>query len=438
MQPLKVSDNRRFLVHADGAPFFYLADTAWELFHRLDLPESEYYLRDRASKGFTAIQAVLLAELDGLSTPNRDGEVPLADNDPTRPNDAYFRHVDQVVDLAASLGLWMAMLPTWGDKWNDGWTGGPVIFNPSNAAVYGEYLGRRYRDKPIIWIMGGDRGIDNDQQAEIIRAMANGIKRGNHSRHLMTFHPPRTSSKWFHDDDWLDFNMAQVAHTRDAQPYEVIAGDYARQPAKPCLNGEPSYEDHPDKHKIDPVELYLDDKDARNGFYWSVFAGAMGHTYGCHDVWQMWTGDRKPVNAARIPWQEAIHLPGAAQMQLGRRLVESRPYLTRVPDQSLLAESPDTPGDHAQACRDAEGRYAFIYIPTGLPTTIDLTAFRGKKLHACWFDPRIGRSMDAGGVASKDIHTFTPPSRGRWDDWILVLDDVAANYPTPNFDIPRT
>jgi hypothetical protein len=33
---LKVSDNHRFLVTQDGKPFFYLADTAWELFHRLD------------------------------------------------------------------------------------------------------------------------------------------------------------------------------------------------------------------------------------------------------------------------------------------------------------------------------------------------------------------------------------------------------------------
>ena len=34
---LKVSENKRFLVTADGKPFFYLGDTAWELFHRLNL-----------------------------------------------------------------------------------------------------------------------------------------------------------------------------------------------------------------------------------------------------------------------------------------------------------------------------------------------------------------------------------------------------------------
>ncbi|MBE3068735.1 MAG: DUF4038 domain-containing protein, partial [Planctomycetes bacterium] len=41
---LKVSANRRFLVHADGTPFFYLADTAWELFHKLEREEADRYL----------------------------------------------------------------------------------------------------------------------------------------------------------------------------------------------------------------------------------------------------------------------------------------------------------------------------------------------------------------------------------------------------------
>src|SRR5689334_14147812 len=61
---LKTSDNGRFLVQSNGKPFFYLADTAWELFHRLDREETDRYLRNRAAKRFTVIQAVVLAELD--------------------------------------------------------------------------------------------------------------------------------------------------------------------------------------------------------------------------------------------------------------------------------------------------------------------------------------------------------------------------------------
>src|SRR6185436_10952653 len=82
---LKVSENQRFLVQADGKPFFYLADTAWELFHRLDSKDAAEYLKTRASQGYTVVQAVALAELDGLTDPNAYGKVPLIEKDPTRP-----------------------------------------------------------------------------------------------------------------------------------------------------------------------------------------------------------------------------------------------------------------------------------------------------------------------------------------------------------------
>ncbi len=97
---LVVSENRRFLVFEDGTPFFYLGDTAWELFHRLDREQADYYLENRASLGFTVIQAVVLAEENGLIDPNPYGEVPLYDLDPARPNEAYFEHVDYIINRA--------------------------------------------------------------------------------------------------------------------------------------------------------------------------------------------------------------------------------------------------------------------------------------------------------------------------------------------------
>src|SRR6476661_8637517 len=74
---LKVSDNHRYLVDADGKPFFYLADTAWELFHRQTREDAAAYLKDRAAKRFNVIQAVVLAEFDGLTAPNAYGHLPL-------------------------------------------------------------------------------------------------------------------------------------------------------------------------------------------------------------------------------------------------------------------------------------------------------------------------------------------------------------------------
>jgi len=91
------------------------------------------YLENRASKGFTVIQAVVLAELDGLKDPNPYGEVPLIDMDPSRPNEGYFKHVDYVVDKAESLGMYVGMLPTWGDKFTFKGGKAPEGFTPAMA-----------------------------------------------------------------------------------------------------------------------------------------------------------------------------------------------------------------------------------------------------------------------------------------------------------------
>ena len=91
---LRVSEDRRFLVRADGAPFSWFADTAWEIFHRLDREDAAYYLEKRTEQGFTLIQSVVLAEFEGIRQPNAYGDCALVKEDPTRLNEAYFRHVD--------------------------------------------------------------------------------------------------------------------------------------------------------------------------------------------------------------------------------------------------------------------------------------------------------------------------------------------------------
>lgn len=133
---LEVHENKRFLRHADGTSFFYLGDTAWELFHRLNEEEAERYLENRRQKGFTVIQAVILAEEDGLNTPNRNNDKPLLDNDPQKPNEAYFAYVDKIIRMAEKKGMYIGLLPTWGDKVDKLWGKGPVVFNTENASFY--------------------------------------------------------------------------------------------------------------------------------------------------------------------------------------------------------------------------------------------------------------------------------------------------------------
>jgi hypothetical protein len=436
---LKVSDNRRFLVTDEGRPFFWLGDTAWELFHRLNREDAELYLQNRASLRFTVVQAVVLAELEGLTEPNAYGQTPLRNNDPLQPNETYFEHVDWIVARANQLGIYVGMLPTWGDKWNKKWGVGPEIFTPENAARYGEWLGRRYRSAGIIWIVGGDRPVESDAHKAILRAMAAGLRAGDGGAHLITMHPPggNGSSTWFHDDDWLDFNMRQNGHvTEFTGRYDRTRADYDHTPVKPVIDGEPIYEDHP--VSFDAKKLgHSIASDVRRPLYWNLFSGAFGHTYGHHSVWQMWTPPRAPVNDPLLPWTEAIHQPGAAQMQHARALLESRPFVTRIPDDSIIVTArvaTSVPGAgryRLTATRDLAGSYAMVYAPAGRSFAVKMNAIAGPKVNAWWFDPRTGRAQAIGELTNTGEREFVPPDRGEMLDWVLVLDDAAKGYGAP-------
>ncbi|MCA9988461.1 MAG: glycoside hydrolase family 140 protein [Anaerolineales bacterium] len=431
------------LITASGQPFFWLADTAWELFHRTTRAEAEHYFDVRSQQGFNVIQAVILAEVDGLHTPNANGHVPLLGDDPTRPNEFYFRYVDELIRLAATKNLYIGLLPTWGDKVHGGmWGIGPVIFDVANARQYGEFLGRRYRDDSnILWILGGDRPAAGYER--LWTAMAEGISAGLGYRPFITYHPTgeQTSSTWLHEQEWLTMNMQQSCHVfPDMNNWATIRADYARQPAKPALDAEPGYEDHP----IDPFRRRWQPEfgrftayDVRKQAYRAVFAGACGHTYGHHSVWQFWTLEREPVNFPMPTWPEAILRPGATQLIHLKNLVLSRGFLNGVPDQALLPQQVEPPqavgaaGDelrhpdraaYAAAWRCADGTFAMVYFPLAEQNlAVDLGRLAGP-VAASWYDPRTGRSHPAGQHPNS-LTSFTSPIAG--PDWVLVLDVTA-------------
>ncbi len=414
---LEVAADHRHLATREGKPFFLLGDTAWELFHRLTREEAELYLQNRADKGFNTILAVALAEYE-FNQPNAYGELPLENNDPTKPREAYFQHVDWIVKQAASLGLYTAMLPTWGDKWNQKWGKGPEIFTPENAAVYCEWLAKRYREQPIIWILGGDRPVENDRQRAILRAMAAGLKNGDGGKHLISFHPcgGTNSSDFWPAESWLDFHLFQSGHAKRAiANYDMNAKNLALTPLKPTLDGEPCYEDHPVRGLMrnGKPTVWFDDSEVRRAAWWSVLSGACGHVYGTHSIWQFHDLEkRKPQTDARTPWKEALDLPGASQMGVMRKFLENLDWQKlRREDAFLTGQTakPADPGQRAMAAVAADGSFAVVYAPAAkdaagrLAISLDLSRlkFGATELDATVYDAATcqpaGRVMVADG-----------------------------------------
>jgi hypothetical protein len=259
--------------------------------------------------------------------------------------------------------------------------------------------------------------------------MAQGLQRGDGGSHLMSYHPSggHSSSDYWHNQEWLDFNMLQSGHVRNKANYTMIAADYSLLPVKPCMDAEPAYEDHPSSFDLN--NGYLDDYDVRKGLYWALFSGACGHTYGCHDIWQMWQEGRTPATFARTPWQKAMHLPGSSQVQYARWLLESRPFFRRIPDQDLILSNTGTGTHYVCATRDIDASFALIYLPSNKPVTLNLDKLSCENVTVTWFDPRSGECRFQGEIEASGECVFTPPPV--WPDWILVLDDVGKHYPLP-------
>jgi hypothetical protein len=151
----------------------------------------------------------------------------------------------------------------------------------------------------------------------------------------------------------------------------------------------------------------------------------------------MWQPGRAPINDPLLPWYEALDQPGAGQMQHARHLLESRPFLTRIPDDSVIVKgrvATAVPGEgryRMVATRDLDGTYAMVYTPAGREFEVRMDAIKGGTVKAWWFNPRTGKAARIGEFPNTGTHRFAPPDHGEMLDWVLVLDDATKGYSAP-------
>lgn len=424
MQLLKIANDHRHIETETGERFYLIGDTAWELFHRLDREEATRYLETRREQGFNFIHAVVLAELDGLRTPNRYGRTPLKKNaageyDPTMPDDAgeysYFDHVEFILSEAERLGLYVGLLPTWGDKYNMRWGKGPLVLNGENAYIYAKWLAERVKHhNNIVWILGGDRPLECEEHFAVNDAMAKGVREGDGGKFLITLHPTgsQSSSQFVHDREWLDFNMMQSGHRTSPAPeaYEMIARDRALTPVKPTMDGEQRYEDHPKSFKAE--NGYFDAADVREAMWRNLLSGACGNTYGHSSVWCMRT-----ERTAYWPntWEESLRRPAAEQM---------RHYAAFIADNDLTAHTPTDAAvennardaNYVQAMVSPESVY--LYIPNGIPVKLAALPFEPKSVTV--FEPTTGEYHTRAAFTDGTL-TFPGRGAGRGMDAVVIL-----------------
>ena len=444
MGKLQVSGNGHFLQLENGEPFFWQGDTGWLIFQRLNRNEAKQYFENRKAKGFNVVQCIFY---QSYNDNNVYGDTAFVNKDLSRPmhtpgNDPdnaeqydFWDHVDYITDVAAQNGIYLAIAPTWGqlmlrDK----------DMTKEKAGLFAAHLATHFKDKPnIIWLNGGSgKGNVN---TDIWETIGSTIKK-NDPYHLMTFHPfGRTSSSdWFQNASWIDFNMFTSGHRNYDQDdtarkfgednWRYVLNDLSKTPPKPTLDGEPSYEAvHQGLHDHSlPVWTA---SDVRRYAYWSVFAGACGHTYGQNSVRQVYKeGINKPESGAKISFNEALNDIGSFQMQYVKNLMLSRPYFERVNDQSIVAGDEGEKYDRILVTKGKS--YLMAYTYTGRDFTLQMGHISGKEVNAWWYNPRTGEAIKIGCFKNEGSKLFNPPlAKKNGNDWVLILDDNSLGFNTP-------
>jgi hypothetical protein len=94
----------------------------------------------------------------------------------------------------------------------------------------------------------------------------------------------------------------------------------------------------------------------------------------------------------------------------------------------LVEENPEGM-NHIRVARETNGVFAVVYLAVGQPVTLRLTKISGEKIRAWWFNPRQNSSQLIGKMKKTTQRRFTPPTSGRNNDWVLVIEDASEELP---------
>ena len=435
-------DGRHF-AHADGTPFFWLADTAWNGVLRSTPDDWGRYLAARAAQKFTAVQFV--------ATPWRGGDrvlddapsgraisagrsssdetaggtrLPVAEEFAVDP--AAFRRLDAKVRAINEHGLVAAPVLLWAIGETDPGEALPV----AEAVRLGRYLRARWGVYAGAYLLGGDGKY---RDADRWRAIGRGIFPAD-DRPEGESHPPVTlhmaGRNWIIDpfveggagrEPWLDFVGYQSGHGEADHDLRWLTSKqpatwWRDHPGLPVLNLEPNYEGHPAygtgvKHTPQHV---------RRAAWWSLLVTpTAGVTYGHNAVW-VWNDTPGPAenhgNLTAGPWTEGLETGGTRSMTVLREFFESGPWTDLRPAPDLIAKQPDDPAAFVAAAATKDGRWAVIYSPVGQTVTLSKRGIELMKSGSVrLIDPATGAEhpavMDERGVFD------LPPGH----DWVIEL-----------------
>jgi hypothetical protein len=411
--PLSVAPDRRHLVDQSGHAILIQGDAAWSLIVNTTVDEATWYLDQRRAQGFNAILINVIERLFATDAPrNLMGDEPFTvPGDFTTPNEPYWAHAEQILDLARARDIIVILYPTFLGYPNphypgyegqaEGWYDEVVANGQTGCRAYGEYLGRRFGSyENVIWSIGADRNPEDARAG--LEALASGIK-ATAPGCLMTAQmlPEHSAAEHYPNAEWLDLLST---YSYGVIP-RLLERDWVSTPTRPFFLVESAYEN---EHEASQLQI-------RRAAYWSVLGGGLGHVMGNKPIWFFGPG-----------WEEQVASDGAAGLARFGAFFRSVNWAELVPDYDRTLVSGgrgEARGlNQVGAARSGDGRLAVVYVPEQRPITIETDVLAGPAVTATWFDPASGKRLPGGTLAVSGPAVLTAPYSG---DAVLLLETTA-------------
>jgi hypothetical protein len=417
--PLKVGATSRYLVDQNGKPFFLVGDAAWSLIAQLSDAQADTYLTARQQLGFSLVMVSLIEHKFATNAPADFYNLqPFTTGATfTTPNEAYFAHVDHIVQSAAQKGIVVLLAPAYvgyqcGDE---GWCAELTAATNADLTAWGQYVGNRYKNySNIVWLIGGDTD-PNATVTSRLQAMVTGIQQVD-PNHIFTAHngPGSMAIDSWGGVSWLTLN--NVYDNTTSTHYQPDLAAYHVSPAMPYFLIEARY----DGEGASSQEL-------RAQSYWTVLSGGIGHVYGDCPVWHFGAASASTF-CASANWQAELANDGSRNMQYLNKLFTARRWHLLVPDEAhtALTTGLGSGSDFATAAVASDGSSIIAYLPSARTVTVNGSAL-GASMKAWWYNPATGASMLDGTYPTTATRDFTPPG----GDWVLVVDNASLNFPAP-------
>jgi hypothetical protein len=399
LQKLKVDSSHRYLIKEDGTPFVWIGATMWK-WKSLSIDQIKQIMDDHASKGYNVIHLI--------AYPGK------------------YDIVDTMIDYAAKKGIYIGIVTGW---YRD-------ILRTDKSELYerGFELGKRYRDKNnIIWLSAGEAGGHHRKDIipdENMEALVKGIRDGDTGNKLLTIHADyKRGTSIDNDADIVDFNNWQTSQwccpndlprhdSRNWTVWEAISHDYNLSPIKPTLDSEAWYENNKSHCGATPFAI-------RRRAYFTILAGAFGHTYGAGGIWDGLTESKECSGN----WQAALQYEGYIQIGYMGAFFRSlgEDFIQLVPEQNFIVEGNSENYDtHIQAAITKSKMLALIYSASDSKYTLDIGKLSYNKSSAKWYNPRNNELHYNKEVLVKEeqrYKEFDPPGEvGPGNDWVLILE----------------